>query len=350
MTQTLIHHVFCRRNWITVLIVGSVPPLVFLISDLVLGTGFAADLPVRLLYSIVFSYIITLLLFFGTATIIQVLQQVVPWQHHPIRRLVVEAVSVLAYACVMMYLATVIFHRYFIPEVDFSSLLFSNMLLAVTLTIMVVTIEEGGFFLRQWKESLIHSEKLKKERAESQYEALRNQVNPHFLFNSLNSLTALVHKDPDKAVKFISEFSRIYRYVLEVNNKVVVELSKELDFLQSYFFLQQIRFGENLKVEINVPGDRLPQLVPPLSLQLLAENAIKHNEISAMHPLHIFITLENDQLVMKNNLRPRDEPVYSTGIGLQNLRSRYEAISEKLPEFYASGNFYVAKIPILLSD
>ena len=129
----------------------------------------------------------------------------------------------------------------------------------------------------------------------------------------------------------------------------MVELSSELEFLQSYFFLQKIRFGENLKIEINIPSEKLHEFVLPLSLQLLAENAIKHNEISSAKPLHIFVSIEENFLVMKNDLQLRDEQVDSTGIGLKNLQSRYEAISELTPSFSANGKYFVARIPLIKS-
>jgi two-component system, LytTR family, sensor kinase len=342
---------FSLRAIAGVVLLGMFPPFFILLSNQ-LSSGSVAvnkELCFDLAQGLLFSITVTMFLFYGTVFIIHLLHSKIPWHRNTFKRLVTELVLVTGYAFAGMYLISWLFSRFVFGIDNFRDHLFQNEVLAITISLMVTMFMEAKYFLSEWKTALIRSEQMKREITESQYEALKNQVNPHFLFNSLNSLTALVHKDPDKAVEFISEFSKIYRYVLDTSSKVVVELSRELDFLQSYFFLQKIRFGENLKVEINIPSEKLHSFVPPLSLQLLAENAIKHNEISSAKPLHIFISTEENFLVMKNDLQRRDEPVDSTGIGLQNLQSRYEAISDVHPEFSAKGKYFIARIPIIES-
>lgn len=344
------YRIFSRANWIAVLVIGLVPPVIFFLQELAVNGAAHTKSLEDLGIATIFSLVVTVLLFFGVTYIIVKLHDAVPWDRHPVRRLTVETLGVLSYATIAMSLATVMFHRFFLEGSDFASLLYSNLLIGLTITIIVAAIWEGRYFLHQWKASLIHAEKLKKEMAETQYEALKNQVNPHFLFNSLNALSSLVHKDADKAEQFIAELSKIYRYVLEKNKQVVAPVKEELAFLNSYFFLQQIRFGENLKVEVNVPAEVLNRFIPSLALQILAENAVKHNEISVAHPLHVQVFSENGFLVMQNELQLRDEKAESTGIGLQNLRSRYESISEQKPEFIANGKFYIARIPLIAEE
>ncbi len=189
-----------------------------------------------------------------------------------------------------------------------------------------------------------------KERILARFETLKNQVNPHFLFNSLNVLSSLVHEDPDLAESFIAKLTRVYRYVLDLKEETLVPLSRELDFVNSYFFLQQIRFGNNLQLYIEVGEDHKKQLLPPLSLQLLMENAVKHNIISKEYPLKIELFVRGEELVIKNNFQPRSEKVHSTGIGLSNLRERYRLLTEKQPSFDRENDYYVARIPLLAHD
>lgn len=189
-----------------------------------------------------------------------------------------------------------------------------------------------------------------KENMRSRFEALRNQVNPHFLFNSLNALSSLVHEDADLAESFILKLTKIYRYVLDLQDQNLIRLEEELRFIDNYLFLQQIRFGNNLRLYSQIDARVLNLSVPPLSLQLLVENAIKHNVISAENPLTIELMVEGeDILLVKNNLQKRMKKLESTGIGQENLKARYTMLSERAPEFKEENDYYFARIPLLPS-
>ncbi|MEL6676702.1 MAG: histidine kinase [Bacteroidota bacterium] len=194
---------------------------------------------------------------------------------------------------------------------------------------------------------LLEAEKQAKAQLQSQFETLKNQVNPHFLFNSLNVLMTLVHDDPDLAEAFIAKLTKVYRYVLELKDKAMVSLTEELDFVQNYIFLQQIRFGNNLRLYSEVPPQKLSECLPPLTLQLLVENAVKHNIISRQQPLTIELYIEDDFFVVKNNFQKREERIPSTGIGLANLKARYAFLSNQQPAFYLDNDHYIAKVPLL---
>ena len=189
--------------------------------------------------------------------------------------------------------------------------------------------------------------KVQKENLQAQFEVLKQQVNPHFLFNSLNVLSGLIGKDTGKAQLFIDEFSQIYRYVLETIEKTVVTLGKELGFVRSYIFLQQIRYGENLNFTVNLPSKLLKLYMPPLSLQVVLENAIKHNIVNESHPLHINITHTETWLVVSNSIQPKISMGNSTGLGQKNMVKRYAIISELQPTFEIINNQYVVKLPLL---
>ncbi len=190
---------------------------------------------------------------------------------------------------------------------------------------------------------------LEKENLSTQYQVLKDQVNPHFLFNSLNTLSSLIRNNPEDAVRFVEEFADLYRYVLDVNNQFVVELKKELNFIETYIYLQKIRYGENLRVNVTIAADYLEDLVIPFSLQILIENAIKHNEISEKYPLEIAVYSENNFIVVSNRMKII-ECTHSKGIGLKNLKERYTGVTDVVPEFYIDNGIYIAKIPVIKGE
>lgn len=190
--------------------------------------------------------------------------------------------------------------------------------------------------------------KLQKDNLQSQFETLKNQVNPHFLFNSLNVLNSLISIDPELAEKFTGQLSKIYRYVLEHKSEDVVPLSTEMDFLESYVFLLDIRFKDKLKVNINVPADKLSMKIPPLTIQLLIENAIKHNIFSIKTPLIIDVMVDdNNFLNVINNYQKRERQIESTGLGLQNITDRIGYFTREKPSFGIKDNKFIARIPLL---
>jgi PAS domain S-box-containing protein len=190
--------------------------------------------------------------------------------------------------------------------------------------------------------------KLQKDNLQSQFETLKNQVNPHFLFNSLNVLNSLISIDPDLAEKFTGQLSKIYRYVLEHKSEDVVPLSNEMDFLESYVFLLDIRFKDKLKVNINVQADKLSMKIPPLTVQLLIENAIKHNVFSVKTPLIIDVVVDNRNFLnVINNYQKRERLIESTGLGLQNITDRIGYFTKEKPYFGIKGKKFIARIPLL---
>lgn len=194
----------------------------------------------------------------------------------------------------------------------------------------------------------LQAEQLQKEAAQAQFAALRNQVNPHFLFNSLSILSSLVEVDAKLSVQFINRLSKAYRYILEQRDAERVPLRTELDFIESYTFLLSIRFDERLQVRINVPNaDRDRYQIAPLTLQLLVENAVKHNQMSDEDPLFVRIDREGDYLRVVNPLQPRPQPEDSTGVGLTNIINRYRLLSKQPVWIGEVDNEFFVKIPLL---
>lgn len=216
-----------------------------------------------------------------------------------------------------------------------------------TVIIIAFTIYESIFFYVQWKQTVIETERLRRENIESQLEGLRNQVNPHFLFNSLNTLIYIIPEDAQKAVQFVQMLSKVYRYILEIREKKIITLAEELDFLEAYIFLLKERFGENLQVELRVPNTVKQQQIVPLSLQILFENAIKHNIISKDKPLKIEVFMDNGHLVIQNNLQKKKQTMPSTNVGLENIRNRYAFFSTEPIEILTDNALFRVSLPLL---
>ena len=205
----------------------------------------------------------------------------------------------------------------------------------------------GMSFFEEWKNSLIKTESLQKQNLESHLATLKNQISPHFLFNSLNVLSALIYKDPKLAEKFINRLSLVYRYLLDNKDKEVINLDTELDFVNSYLFLLDIRFGTNLIINMNVDYN-FESMLPPMALQMLIENAIKHNIIAEQKPLTIDIMIEEESyLTIRNNLQLRSDTRRSTNVGLGNIRKRYEFLTNKEVVVRQTQDEFIVKIPLL---
>lgn len=221
-----------------------------------------------------------------------------------------------------------------------------NLALGLGITIIISIIYETVCYFQLWKEALLDSERLKKVEARLQYESLKNQVNPHFLFNSLNTLSSLISVNPEKAELFVQEFSKIYRYVLEVREKSFVPLSQELEFVDSYIYLQKIRFDDHLHYAKNIQVDIEDYFIPPLILQNLVENCIKHNKINAKYPLKIELKLQKGVLKVINNLQERKEDYSSTKTGLYNIEQRFKLLNGEAPKFYKENGHFIAEIKL----
>ncbi len=218
---------------------------------------------------------------------------------------------------------------------------------AIFTSLTVVAIYESIYFMSELRQSIEEKEMLKRESLQAQLNALKTQVNPHFLFNNLNTLTAVIPENPEQAINFVQQLSKVYRHILEVKDERTIPLKDELDVLKAYAFLLKTRFGNNLAITINVGGEKMQKKVVPLSLQLLMENAIKHNIVSAERPLKIDVYAVNGTLVVSNNLQKKNQVFESTGIGLDNIRNRYRLLGDRLINVAESSNSFTVSIPLI---
>jgi hypothetical protein len=292
-----------------------------------------------------FTSLIWVLLWKGNSWLTDYMSARIPWLKYPMWRFGLGVVSTLVYSYGAILFALKLYAS--IPYTADYKFNQSGMasLTSLIITLVISLFMHGRAFLIHWRRAAIDAEKLKKESIAAKYESLKNQVNPHFLFNSFNALTSLVYEDQEKAVKFIKQLSEVYRYVLETRDRELVTLEEERKFLDSYLFLQQIRFGDKLRLEMELNGAK--SMVAPLVLQMLVENAIKHNVVSEESPLTIRLYVNNDFIVVENTLQKKmviqDE---STGIGLENICNRYAFLSDREVEIVREGKF-VVKLPVI---
>lgn len=285
----------------------------------------------------------------GLALIITTLDRKLPWLQNPLKRLVVQFLTTIIFSLVIIVITVVLTAMFWQHEITagyFWDTVFFMMKIAFTFVFLGSLISNTILFFQNWKEAAVQQEKLKREQLALQYETLKSQVNPHFLFNNLNALTSLIHTNQEKAIDFVKKLSEVYRYVLDQKDCEMVDLQTELKFVESYVFLQKIRFGSNLDVQTDVSSKNFK--VIPLSVQMLVENAIKHNEISDRHPLHIHIySSDENYLTIENRLQKKNGSE-GTGSGIENIKSRYRFFTDKDLKIAISKDSFKISIPLLI--
>lgn len=304
--------------------------------------------PLYLLVGTIWGTLIVTTQWLGHAFIQVKLDKKYPWISHPKQRTVLTILfivtySIVAFIAVQVIMGLIVFGE--IPEFvkDFNFFVWGlPVIISFGVSVLVAAL---GFFA-SWRTALKEQEALKTEMLTYKYESLRNQINPHFMFNSLNVLSDLVYDDPKLAVKFIHQFSDIYRYVLDSREQELVPLQDELSFIDKFLFLLKIRFDEKLKVDIKVDCND-GEFIVPLALQLLVENVVKHNEASTANPLNVTIVREGDYIIVQNPIQLKKTKEGSSKIGLKNLEQQYGFFSDKLMGVKDENNVFTVRIPIL---
>jgi len=224
---------------------------------------------------------------------------------------------------------------------------FFNTLVSVVGTIQIAAVYEGIYLYQRWKMSFMETEQLKKINLQTQLDSLKTQINPHFLFNNLNSLSSLISTDARQAESFLDELSAVYRYLLQQNNRDLCPLTDEINFINAYFHLLKTRYGEAIFMETDVEPRYLSFLIPPLTLQILFENAIKHNVISVNRPLAIKLYTRAGALHVENNLQKKKSAVASNRIGLQNIVMKYKLLDQSAVEVREDNNRFLVTVPLI---
>ncbi len=202
-------------------------------------------------------------------------------------------------------------------------------------------------FIFRWKDSQVRAERLEKEKTQVQFDNLKNQLNPHFLFNALTSLNSLIAEQPNLASQFLQHLSKVYRYVLQNKDKNFVELSTEIDFIKNYVFLAETRFGEGLRITFSIPDHALEKAIVPVTLQVLIENALKHNVMEAGRPLQISVSADAHYLTVSNTMQKRQLVETSNKLGLENLKSLYHFLSDLPVVITEDPRQFTVKVPLL---
>ncbi len=218
--------------------------------------------------------------------------------------------------------------------------------ISVIVSILLVTFFEGITFFSYWKKYIIHSEQVEKANLLAQYETLRDQVNPHFLLNGLNTLISFIETNDKRAALFAQSMADFLKYLLTYHKEELIPLEKEISVVKQYVFLQQARFGENLVITINIDAVQLSSMLPPLTLQMLTENAIKHNTISAGKKLFVEITGQHGYVYVKNNSQPKAD-VVSTKVGINNIKGRYRLFTQQEVIIEETKQYFKIGVPLL---
>lgn len=298
--------------------------------------------------TVLFGLIYTFSGLYGSIWLFRYLDKKYDWLKNIWKRLVFGIVAVEVWSILIYMLVTpllLFFFRGDSPEGIFDELK-KNGVIALVMGLPGMLIITSIEFFRYWKQSYLKEEKLKAEMMAYKYEALHNQLNPHFLFNSFNVLSSLVYENPALAADFIDQLSELYKRVLNNRDKELIPLAEELEFIQSYIFLLKTRFEDKLMILVNVEAED-GECIAPMVLQLLIENAVKHNSISKAEPLVIHIERSEDMIETRNKIRLKRVGDESRGTGLLNIQQRYGFFTDRPVEIAEKDGEFVVNVPIL---
>ena len=304
----------------------------------------------QMIFHFIASVSITILVWEGNLRIDTLLNRKIPWLIMPAKRILVQVLASIIFSASTIFFSMLFFNAFIckMPHASQGFLMESSIIIGVLVTFIILSVEIGSQFFGLWKKSLVEVEEYKTKSIHAQLQNLKDQVNPHFLFNNLSVLSSLVYKYQDKAVDFINQLSKVYRYLLDTKNTELATLGDELVFINSYTYLLKIRFDTNIDFKIEIPTNKLNHYLPPMALQMLVENTIKHNEVSAKQPLRVEIFEQDGILVIKNNLQLRTNVEKSSKMGLQNIKDRYSFYSIKSIEVTQDADYFIVKLPLLI--
>lgn len=334
---------FPRATWISLSVF-----LVLLIIRFLTGGKVVFDnkLLINFGYTMLYGYS----LYFSNSFVFSKLDDVFKENRFTKKRLFIGAFASFLVTILVIFLMR-IFEDVVVEQQTFNSFITNekpaNYIVAIIITLIVTLAIHAFYFYKDFQENKVKEQKVIAGTASAQFESLKNQIDPHFLFNSLNVLSSLIEENPDNAQKFTTSLSKIYRYVLEQKDKELVSVAEELAFAKTYMNLLKMRFENSITFEMPENFNNEEAKVVPLSLQLLLENCIKHNVVSESKPLHIKIYIENNQLVVENNLQKKEILSDRKGVGLQNIVNRYAILTQRKVLVDVNEKSFKIEIPIL---
>lgn len=298
--------------------------------------------------SLGWAYAICATQWLGHGYIFNFLDKKIDWIEQPVKRALAGLAALVIYSAIAFYFIQMLFFYLVngqLPTVSWKWI-WGNVFYPVGISFVItITFTAVGFF-KAWKTSFKRAEQLNAEMLAYKYEVLRNQINPHFLFNSFNVLSELVYENQELAVKFIQQLSKLFRYVLESREKELVQVSEEIEFVKSFSYLLKIRFENKLQFQIDVAAEP-DEMIVPVSIQMLIENAVKHNEVSDQYPLTIKIIRNQDFIEVSNSLKPKEADDESTRLGLKNLKQQFVFFTKKDIVVEKSPDQFRVSLPII---
>jgi len=298
--------------------------------------------------SYAYSIGIAFLVWQGNRYLLFTLRSYFNWFNKPIKKILALLFAISFYTIPLSALLLMGWYHIFKNGVVDWSVVNTSTLIIMICVVFITHVYETVFLVKQAESDQLKKEQLERAKAEAELEALKNQVDPHFIFNSLNTLSHLIEDKPEKAKLFNDNLAEIYRYILQNKARDLILLKEEIEFVKHYFSLLRIRFEDAVELQIQVDDSIAEQyLIPPISLQILVENAIKHNEFSDQNPLRIHIQLGDQALTVRNEVRKKQLRKPSSGIGLKNLDERYQLITSKQMMIDGSESEFIVRLPVL---
>lgn len=282
----------------------------------------------------------------------------ISWEQNPVFRAIAQFICLIAGNSLLnMIFSSIWDYLYPCTALEENDLvtIWQSKIMAAIISLLMSAIHTGIFLLNRWRinaeetaELKIKASELQEAVTRSKLESLKMQLDPHFVFNNFSTLTELIYEDQKEAASFLENITRVYRYMISNSNKDTITVKEEVEFLNAYFNLLKKRLGEKIDLKIDIDASHLALHLPPLTLQLLIENAVKHNMATLANPLTISVFSDNGDIIVRNNLqRTSGKSLSSTGIGNKNIEFRYKILSERMPVFTESEDFYDVRLPLI---
>lgn len=297
--------------------------------------------------SVIFFLITSYIIWDGLVRIIARLRNHPAISYNIFSKLLMLSIIAAAYSALVMLVAALLWQQLFLRHIYFPPVLKSGVLYA-TATLFITPVYEAAFLSKERELDIKIVDQLDNERKSAEMHSLINELAPHFIFNSLTTLSHLIYADAEKAYCFNQKLAQVYKYFLVNKDRELVSLHHELEFIEDYFFLLQIRHDEKLQLHITFnSANGGTSMILPYALQVLVENAIKHNEFSEKDPLHIAIAINHHYVHVVNNLKPKPYLVHSTHVGLKNLSNRYRMICNKDIIIENNSSQFAVRLPLI---
>lgn len=273
------------------------------------------------------------------------------WFNRPLRKIIALILAVTFFTVPISTLMLIGWYQLFNNgQVNWEVVTTSTLVIMICV-LFITHVYETVFLVKDTESEMVRAEQLERAKAVAELQTLKNQIDPHFMFNSLNTISYLIDESPDKAKAFNEHLADVYRYILQNKSRDLIVVQEELLFLQDYFSLQEIRYGEAVRLHVDIPEEVVTgYLMPPISLQILAENAFKHNEFSAKNPLRITITYRNEKLEIENKIVRKTPGNHSAKVGLANLQERYRLTTTKSIEIVDTDTIFLVRLHLLKID